>query len=27
LMIEAKKGFYESMRHTMRALQKMSGEV
>jgi helicase required for RNAi-mediated heterochromatin assembly 1 len=27
LMVEAKKGFYESMRHTMRALQKMSGEV
>lgn len=27
LMVEAKKGFYESMRHTMRALQKMSGEA
>lgn len=27
LMVEAKKGFYESTRHTMRALQKMSGEV
>jgi helicase required for RNAi-mediated heterochromatin assembly 1 len=27
LMIEAKKGFYESMRYTMQALQKMSGET
>lgn len=27
LMVEAKKGFYESLRHTMRALQKLSGEA
>ena len=27
LMIEAKKGFYESLRHTMRAVQKLSDEA
>jgi helicase required for RNAi-mediated heterochromatin assembly 1 len=26
LMVEAKKGYYEAFRHTMRALQKLQGE-